>query len=172
MKRRDFLKWVGGSPGAFASVGTLPAQRLVEKLNVLFIAVDDLRPVLGCYGDTMVITPNVDRLAKQGVVFNRAYCQEAVCSPSRASLITGRRPDTIRVWDLETHFRDALPDVITLPQHFKQHGYHTRSIGKILHGNGPPAIDLPLPGRKNLCMTSPAMRQPVTPFPRTWRGRV
>ena len=114
-----------------------------DRFNVLFVAVDDLRPILGCYGDRTVLTPNIDRLAQRGMVFNRAYCQEAVCSPSRASLITGLRPDAIRVWDLKAHFRDTVPQAITLPQHFKNHGYFTRSIGKILHGNGRPAKDPP-----------------------------
>jgi iduronate 2-sulfatase len=109
----------------------------------LFIAVDDLRPALKCYGDQTAITPNIDRIASQGMLFNRAYCQQAVCSPSRLSLLTGRRPDTIRVWDLSTHFREALPDVVTLPQHFKDHGYHTCSIGKIYHGSGKPSKDPP-----------------------------
>ena len=119
------------------------AQEAPRRPNVLFIAVDDLRPALGCYGDKTAITPNIDRLASRGIVFGRAYCQQAVCSPSRLSLLTGRRPDTIRVWDLETHFREALPDAVTLPQHFKNHGYHTRSIGKVYHGNGPPSKDPP-----------------------------
>ncbi len=109
--------------------------------NVLFIAIDDLRPTLGCYGDKIAITPNIDRLASRGTVFKRAYCQQAVCSPSRLSLLTGRRPDTIRVWDLRTHFREAIPDVVTLPQHFKHSGYHTQSLGKIYHGSGKPSKD-------------------------------
>ena len=112
-----------------------------EPFNVLFIAIDDLRPVLGCYGDQTAITPNIDRLAKRGALFNRAYCQQAVCCPSRLSLLTGLRPDTIKVWDLNTHFRDAMPKAVTLPQHFKNNGYHTRSIGKILHGGGRPSKD-------------------------------
>ncbi|MEO2013986.1 MAG: sulfatase [Fuerstiella sp.] len=119
------------------------AELQSKRLNVLFIAIDDLRPALGCYDDDTAITPNIDRLASRGIVFNRAYCQEAVCSPSRLSLLTGRRPDTIRVWDLATHFRAAVPDVVTLPQHFRNHDYHTRSIGKVYHGSGKPSKDPP-----------------------------
>src|SRR3954469_24950547 len=104
-----------------------------RKPNVLFVAVDDLRPALGCAGDPHAKTPNIDRLATRGTVFTRAYCQQAVCSPSRSSLLTGRRPDTTRVYDLVTHFRTALPDVVTLPQHFKRNGYYTHGIGKIYH---------------------------------------
>lgn len=104
-----------------------------RRPNVLFIAVDDLRPQLGCYGDPVAITPNIDRLAKMGVVFDRAYCQQAVCAPSRASVLTGRRPDATKVWDLKTHFRTVLPDVVTLPQYFKAHGYDSRNVGKIYH---------------------------------------
>ncbi len=121
-------------------------QGIVEadgRPNVLFIAIDDLRPALGCYGDRVAITPNIDRLARRGTVFERAYCQQAVCGPSRLSLMTGRRPDTTRVWDLKTHFREALPNVVSLPQHFRKHGYSTRSIGKIYHGSGRPSRDTP-----------------------------
>jgi N-sulfoglucosamine sulfohydrolase len=114
-----------------------------RRPNVLFIASDDMRPDLGCYGDPVAKTPNLDRLASEGTVFTRAYCQQTVCSPSRTSLITGRRPDTTKVWDLHTHFRRALPDVVTLPQYFKQRGYHARSIGKIYHGQGAPSVDEP-----------------------------
>lgn len=114
-----------------------------RRLNVLFIAVDDLRPTLRCYGDSIAVTPNIDRLANRGTLFSRAYCQQAVCSPSRLSLLTGLRPDTIRVWDLKTHFREAIPNLVTLPQHFRQSGYFTRSIGKIFHGSGPPSKDPP-----------------------------
>ena len=113
--------------------------------NILFIAVDDLRPELGCYGKTHVHSPNIDRLAGAGMVFDRAYCQQAVCSPSRSSVMTGSRPDTTRVWDLQTHFRAALPDVVTLGQHFKNHGYFVQGMGKIYHGgyDDPPTWSVP-----------------------------
>ncbi|MGW8281950.1 MAG: sulfatase [Gemmatimonadota bacterium] len=101
--------------------------------NVLFIAVDDLRPELGAYGNSIAITPNIDRLARDGYTFMRAYVQQAVCNPSRVSLMTGLRPDSLRVWDLATRFRDSVPDVVTLPQQFIRYGYHTAAIGKIYH---------------------------------------
>lgn len=101
--------------------------------NVLFIAVDDLRPEMGCYGNSIVKTPNIDRLAARGIVFQRAYCQQAVCSPSRTAIMTGLRPDSTKVWDLETHFRAAQPDCITLPQHFKTNGYRCEALSKIYH---------------------------------------
>jgi len=108
-------------------------QKRPGPANVVMIAVDDLRPDLGCYGSTIAKTPHIDRLAARGMVFRRAYCQQAVCSPSRTSLMTGLRPDTTQVWDLKTHFREALPDCVTLPQHFKAHGYHCAALGKIYH---------------------------------------
>jgi iduronate 2-sulfatase len=101
--------------------------------NVLFIAVDDMRVELGCYGDTIVKSPNIDKLATRGTLFTRAYCQQAVCNPSRASLLTGLRPSTLGIWDLPTHFRQKVPNVVTLPQAFKQQGYFTQNIGKIFH---------------------------------------
>jgi len=101
--------------------------------NVLFIAVDDLRVELGCYGDEHVRSPNIDQLASRGTLFERAYCQQTVCNPSRASLLTGKSPDQLQVWDLPTHFRVHTPNVVTLPQYFKIHGYHTQCVGKIFH---------------------------------------
>jgi iduronate 2-sulfatase len=105
-----------------------------KKPHVLFIVIDDLRPELGCYGSPIAVTPNLDRLASKGVLFNRAYCQQAICSPSRASLMTGARPDAIGVIENYTDFRVANPDIVTLPQHFRSHGYETVNVGKIYHG--------------------------------------
>lgn len=128
--RRSFLR----TAGLASAAATLPAQQSPGKYNVLFIAIDDLKPNLGCYGDPLAVTPNMDRLAAQGLLFTRAYCQQAVCSPSRTSLLLGRRPDTTTIYDLEHHFRGATPDVTTLPQHFKNNGYVTASLSKIWHG--------------------------------------
>ncbi len=108
-----------------------------KRPNVLFIAVDDLRPELGCYGASHIQSPNIDRLATRGVTFTKAYCQQAVCNPSRASLMTGLRPDSLKVWDLYTDFRKTRPEVVTLAQYFKQQGYFSTAIGKIFHNNLP-----------------------------------
>ena len=133
--RRYFLS-TGLKAGAAAfTTGLLPKLRAdaERQYNVLFIMVDDLRPMLGCYGHLEMHTPNIDRLAQRGTLFNRAYCQFPICNPSRASILTGLRPETNGVQDNKTHFRNTVPDVVTLPQHFKAYGYYTRSIGKITH---------------------------------------
>jgi arylsulfatase A-like enzyme len=111
------------------SLNPLAAQE--KKMNILFIAVDDLKPILGCYGDKLVKTPNIDKLAKRGTVFMTNYCQQSVSGPTRASLLTGMRPDHTGVWDLATKMRDVNPDILSLPQYLKSQGYQTAGIGKI-----------------------------------------
>ena len=101
--------------------------------NILFISIDDLRPELGSYGSEIAISPNIDNLASQGLQFNNAYCQQSICGPSRASVLTGIRPETSGVFHNYIKFREATPDVITLPQYFKQNGYETVYTGKIFH---------------------------------------
>lgn len=143
--RRDFLKasaLLGVGAAAFSPfkrlfgedferIAGIPARRK----NVLFIAVDDLRPELGCYGHPMIKSPNIDNLAKEGILFERTYCQQAVCAPTRASLLTGKRPDTTKVYDLKTHIRKTLPDVVTLQQYFMNNGYFSEGMGKLFHSS-------------------------------------
>ncbi len=105
-----------------------------DKLNVLLVAFDDLRPELGCYGNKLVDTPSIDSLAAAGVRFERAYCQFPLCNPSRTSLLTGRHPNTTGVFDNTLYFRTAHPDWVTLPKHFQVNGYVTARMGKIFHG--------------------------------------
>lgn len=109
-----------------------PKKDLV-KPNILFISIDDLRPTLGSYGDSIAITPNIDQLAAEGMTFRQTFAQVAVCAPSRASLMTGLRPDSTRVWHLGDKFRDIKPNAVTMPQHFSKFGYYTVNLGKIFH---------------------------------------
>lgn len=132
------LRWVACVAAALAACRPAPPP----PWNVLFVLVDDLRPALGCYGDRYARSPNIDRLAQEGFVFERAYCQQAQCNPSRESLLAGCRPDTTGVHDLRSRFREALPDAVSLPQLFLQAGYETRAYGKVHHGNG--RLDDPL----------------------------
>jgi iduronate 2-sulfatase len=108
-----------------------------ERPNVLLICVDDLKPLLGCYGTPTIHSPNIDRLAARGVRFERAFANQAVCAPSRNALMTGLRPQTIGIYDLGTNFRQAVPDAVTVAQYFQRHGYRTEAMGKIMHvGHG------------------------------------
>jgi arylsulfatase A-like enzyme len=124
------------------SLNNLNAQE--KKMNILFIAVDDLKPVAGPYGDKYAKTPGMDRLAKEGIVFKNIYCQQAVSGPTRASLLTGMHPDKTRVWDLTTDFRQVNPNALSLPQYFKMNGYTTAGMGKIYHmASAGPGHDAP-----------------------------
>ena len=139
MNRRHFFNVTAKATAAAALLPSLMtgSSMAANKRNVLFLSIDDLRPELNCYGASHIHSPNIDRLAQGGTLFKRAYCQLAVCNPSRASLMTGLRPDTSRVWSLPTHFRDNVPDVVTIPQHFMNQGWHSQGMGKIYHtGHG------------------------------------
>ena len=112
---------------------SLLAKQRSKKPNILFIAIDDLRPELGCYGSKYAITPNIDKLASRGRLFERAYCQQPMCHPSRTYLLTGTRPDTNGITHNRVEFRDLNPDRLTLPRHFRDHGYQCYNYGKIFH---------------------------------------
>jgi len=114
-----------------ATLGSLRAAD-ADKLNVLFIVADDFRAELASYGSPAK-TPHLDRLARRSLQFDHAYAQQALCNPSRSSFLTGRRPDTLRVWNNGTHFRELNPDAVTIPLWFKDHGYTARCVGKIFH---------------------------------------
>ncbi len=118
-------------------LGLVVMARAQERPNVLLLLVDDLKPTLGCYGDRLARTPNIDRLAQRGVRFERAYCNQAVCAPSRNNLLLGTRSTSLGVYSLGQNFRQAQPNAVTLPQFFMRHGYRCEAIGKVLHtGHG------------------------------------
>lgn len=110
---------------------------VIGKPNVLMILVDDLKPALGCYGDELAITPNMDRLSERGIRFDLAYCNQAVCAPSRNNLLLGSRSTSLGIYGLGQRFRQAIPNAVSLPQYFRNHGYTAKAVGKILHfGHG------------------------------------
>ncbi len=116
-----------------ATIGCACPLPAAERPNILFIAVDDLRPELGCYGSPIAVTPNLDALAADGRLFNRAYCQQAICRPSRASLMTGTRPETTGLFHNDVSLRELQPEILTLPEHFIANGYQAAYVGKIFH---------------------------------------
>ncbi len=120
------------------SVATVNKEN--KRPNILFVSIDDLRPALGVYGDEIAITPNIDQFAKEGMTFMRTFAQAAVCAPSRASLMTGARPDSTRVWHLGDKFRKINPATVTMPQYFSKQGYHTVNLGKIFHNYMPDSV--------------------------------
>ncbi|XP_017529406.1 iduronate 2-sulfatase isoform X2 [Manis javanica] len=129
------LLWLGLVLGSVCAIlGTrAPGSSATDALNVLLIIVDDLRPSLGCYGDTLIRTPNIDQLASHSLLFQNAFAQQAVCAPSRVSFLTGRRPDTTRLYDFNSYWRVHAGNFSTLPQYFKENGYVTMSVGKVFH---------------------------------------
>lgn len=126
---RCLVAWLAMTALAMSVVVEAADER---RLNVLLIMADDFRTELGTYGSA-AITPNLDKLARRSVQFDRAYCQQALCNPSRSSMLTGRRPDSLGLWCNSIHFRELAPDVVTLPMHFKNQGYQSRCVGKIFH---------------------------------------
>jgi len=131
LSRRSIVAGLSAAP--VLGCATTSGAPQPARPNVLLISVDDLRPVGKTFDQPYVLAPNIDRLAAGGCAFTRAYAQYAVCNPSRASLLTGLRPDTTRIYDLNTHFRAHLPNVVTLPQYFRLHGYATTGLGKVYH---------------------------------------
>ena len=125
----------------------------IEKPNILFISIDDLKPSIGSFGDEFAVTPNIDELSKEATIFLNNHNQLAICAASRVSFLTGLRPDNTKVWDLKTKMRDVNPDVLTLPEHFKNNGYETIGIGKIYD---PRAVDS---GRDRRSWSTPFITQ-------------
>ncbi len=133
LPRRKFIKILGSSAMAVPFSCSLSSKILRdEKPNVLFIAVDDLRPELGCYGNHEIISPHIDRLAREGLVFDHAYCQQPICMASRASLMSGYRPDFNNIYNCGP-LTDLVPNALTINKHFENNGYDIWASGKIYH---------------------------------------
>lgn len=138
LSRRKFIQ----TSALATTASTLRASGVKEKKrkNVLFIGVDDQNVSLGCYGESAVKSPHLDALASRGIRFSNAHCQYPLCGPSRASLMTGRAPDSTRIYDLSSRVRDTMPDVVTLGQLFRKNGYYSARVGKIYHQDVPAGI--------------------------------
>jgi arylsulfatase A-like enzyme len=130
MRRNNLVEAALAATALAAACQGAAAERK-EKPNVLFIAIDDMKPLMGCYGDKTAVTPNIDKLASRSVVFLNNQCQWPVCGPSRASIMTGLRPERTGVMNLKTKMRSVHPDILTIPQYFKENGYVTVGRGKI-----------------------------------------
>ncbi|XP_066104894.1 iduronate 2-sulfatase [Saccopteryx bilineata] len=128
------LLWLGLVLGSCTSLGsTAVGNNAKDALNILLIIVDDLRPSLGCYGNKLIRSPNINQLASRSLLFQNAFAQQAVCAPSRVSFLTGRRPDTTRLYDFDSYWREQAGNFSTIPQYFKENGYVTMSVGKVFH---------------------------------------
>jgi uncharacterized sulfatase len=147
MKSRNSILLMAAMTSSFFghSAQGIKTERSKSDKNVLFIVVDDLTTTLGCYGHPTVQTPNIDRLAQLGVRYNHAYCNYAVCGPSRSSFLTGLKPETTTILDNRKTLQSVLGERVTLPYLFKKNGFHTMSLGKVFHGdkehNDPKAWD-------------------------------
>jgi iduronate 2-sulfatase len=140
------------------SSSTPRKEEVKKKPNILFISVDDLGPNLGCYDNSLVVSPHMDAFAAKSMVFRETYCQAAVCAPSRASLMTGLRPDSSGVWHLGDKFREIMPDIVTMPQYFHKFGYYTVNMGKIFHNYMPDSVSWDEPDLRPSRFNLPEMR--------------
>jgi hypothetical protein len=151
-------------PGRGTLQGSETPQTKVSasRSNVLFVIVDDLTTTMSCQRWPGAKTPHLDALAARGVCFEKAYCQFAVCNPARGSFLTGCYPEKTKVMDLQTSFRAALPDIATLPQHFKHHGYVIAAVGKVFHVPDPKALAA---GNSTTCAPTPMNSTTLPPSP-------
>ncbi len=135
--RYQAMGWMLAGLVMVTAAGRGHSEGASPRRNVLLICVDDLKPALGCYGDRLARTPNIDRLARRGVRFDLAYCNQAVCAPSRNNLLLGSRSTSLGIYSLHQNFRTAAPNGVTMPQFFMRHGYRAEAVGKVLHtGHG------------------------------------
>lgn len=156
--REAFMRWFF----VVCSLCCVVSVQAADRPNILFIAVDDLRPELGCYGSPIAKTPHLDRLAKQGLLFQHAYCQQAICRPSRASLMTGLRPESTGLFHNDVSLRDLQPDLLTLPEHLIANGYDAAYVGKIFHRGD--TDDGRSWNRKAAVWLGPDIRKPNGPY--------